>query len=164
MAQTAPHPPPQDWPVYWFAELERSIEVGDFVAAAKAQAELERLGVIVRYRPRPEKQEVLRGAPPTSSPRKSPGCCPTGRRWPMPSFYTPAQVAELLAVDQGKILAWLHSGELHGINIAKRAGGRPRWRISSEQLQAFLQSRSTSPPPKPAKRRRQQSGQVTAYY
>jgi len=42
--------PPRDWPVYWFAELARAFEAGDLVAAARAQQELERLGVTVRYR------------------------------------------------------------------------------------------------------------------
>ena len=44
--------PVHDWPLYWFAELARAVENGDFAAAAAAQAELERLGVTVCYRPR----------------------------------------------------------------------------------------------------------------
>jgi hypothetical protein len=50
---------PLDWPVYWFAALERAIEAGDWQAAAEAQRELERLGVTVQYRPR-DRQEVAR--------------------------------------------------------------------------------------------------------
>ena len=44
-------PPVQNWPLYWFAELERSIEKADFEGAAEALRELRRLGVVVRYRP-----------------------------------------------------------------------------------------------------------------
>ena len=44
-------PPPLDWPVYWFAKLERAIEAGDYSAAATAQEVLERLGVTIRNRP-----------------------------------------------------------------------------------------------------------------
>jgi hypothetical protein len=50
---------PLDWPVYWFAALERAVEDGDWPAAAKAQQELERLGVTVNYRPR-ERREAAR--------------------------------------------------------------------------------------------------------
>jgi hypothetical protein len=47
-------PPPEvhratDGPVYWFVKLECAIQDGDFAAAAEAQRELKRLGVIVRY-------------------------------------------------------------------------------------------------------------------
>ena len=43
---------PQDSPTAWFVELEIARKRGDFDRAAKAQAELQRLGVSVRYRPR----------------------------------------------------------------------------------------------------------------
>jgi hypothetical protein len=42
----------RDWPLWWFARLEASVGRGDYQAAARAQRELERLGVIVRYRGR----------------------------------------------------------------------------------------------------------------
>ncbi len=45
-------PDASDWPSYWFVELERAISEGNFVAAATAQRELERLGVTVRWRQR----------------------------------------------------------------------------------------------------------------
>jgi hypothetical protein len=48
--------PAEDMPVYWFAVLERAVQEGDFEAAAHAQAELERLGVTVRYRRRPARE------------------------------------------------------------------------------------------------------------
>jgi hypothetical protein len=41
-----------DWPLWWFARLEAAIERGDYPAAARAQRELERLGVSVQYRGR----------------------------------------------------------------------------------------------------------------
>ena len=41
-----------DWPLWWFSRLEAAIERGDYLGAAKAQRELERLGVIVIYRGR----------------------------------------------------------------------------------------------------------------
>ena len=42
----------RDWPVWWFAKLEAAVSRGDFKSAAKAQRELERLGVTVTYRGR----------------------------------------------------------------------------------------------------------------
>jgi len=42
--------PAADWPLYWFAALERAVDVGDLESAAKAQRELRRLGVEVSYR------------------------------------------------------------------------------------------------------------------
>ena len=58
MPSTTESRPPQDWPVVWFAELERAIEPGDFVAAARAQQELARLGVVVRW-PMPRAGEAV---------------------------------------------------------------------------------------------------------
>jgi hypothetical protein len=46
-----------DWPLYWFARLEKAVEQGDHQAAAEAQRNLARLGVRVSYgRPRPQKE------------------------------------------------------------------------------------------------------------
>ncbi len=42
----------EDWPLWWFSRLESAIERGDYPTAARAQRELERLGVTVRYRGR----------------------------------------------------------------------------------------------------------------
>jgi hypothetical protein len=54
-------PPPTDWPLYWFARLEKAVEEGDHQAAAEAQRELARLGVRVAYgRPKADRQEVRR--------------------------------------------------------------------------------------------------------
>jgi hypothetical protein len=55
-----PQPQPTDWPLYWFAALDRAVEAGDWQAAADAQQELERLGVSLHYRPRVERQGVTR--------------------------------------------------------------------------------------------------------
>lgn len=49
MAESATENPPTDTPMYWFAKLEFAVEEGDFEAAAAAQRELARLGVLVRY-------------------------------------------------------------------------------------------------------------------
>jgi hypothetical protein len=52
-----------DWPLWWFAALERAVELGDHAAAAEAQRELERLGVRVNYgHPRLRTQKVVASA------------------------------------------------------------------------------------------------------
>jgi hypothetical protein len=49
-----------DWPLWWFASLEAAVERGDHAAAAKAQRQLERLGVQVRYGLPRRRKEVTR--------------------------------------------------------------------------------------------------------
>lgn len=39
----------RNWPLYWFAQLEKAVEEGDHQAAAEAQRRLARLGVRVHY-------------------------------------------------------------------------------------------------------------------
>jgi hypothetical protein len=51
-ASTWPPDPVRDWPLWWFARLEAARERSDFQAAARAQRELERLGVSVQFRSR----------------------------------------------------------------------------------------------------------------
>lgn len=59
MADVISFPSPTDWPLYWFARLEKAVENGDHQAAAKAQRELARLGVRVFYgRPGAGRKEV----------------------------------------------------------------------------------------------------------
>ena len=59
MADTLSSPPPTEWPLYWFAKLDKAVEDGDHQAAAEAQRELARLGVRVAYGQRgTERREV----------------------------------------------------------------------------------------------------------
>jgi hypothetical protein len=52
--------PPTDWPLYWFARLEKAVEEGDHQSAAEAQRELKRLGVRVCYGRPQEQREATR--------------------------------------------------------------------------------------------------------
>jgi hypothetical protein len=47
-----------DRPIYWYAVLEQALDRGDLEAAARAQKELRRLGIDVRYRRHPSLQGV----------------------------------------------------------------------------------------------------------
>ena len=53
--------------------------------------------------------------------------------------YTPAQVAESMGVSRGKVLAWIHRGELEAFDVSE--GSKPRFRISEKALAAFRQRR-----------------------
>jgi hypothetical protein len=58
--RTTTDPPVANWPLYWFAKLEKAVERGDHQRAAEAQRRLARLGVRVSYgRPRTQRS----GAP-----------------------------------------------------------------------------------------------------
>jgi len=57
-------------------------------------------------------------------------------------WYSPPQVARERSIRVGKVLAWIHSGELCAVNHAERRGGIPRWRISAGALAAFDAART----------------------
>jgi excisionase family DNA binding protein len=84
----------------------------------------------------------------------------------MPSsaaWLSPPAVAARLGVDSGKVLAWIHSGELRAANVALRRNRRPRWRIAEADLLAFLAARSATPLPRVQRRGRKQLT-VTEFY
>lgn len=57
-------------------------------------------------------------------------------------FRTVAEVASELGVDRSTVSAFINTGELKASNVAKSAASRkPRWRISDQQLEAFLKQR-----------------------
>jgi excisionase family DNA binding protein len=83
---------------------------------------------------------------------------------PEPAHFTPPELARRWGVHRSKVLAWLRTGELRGINLATRRGGRPRWRIPLDAVLAFEQARSAMPQPAPAPRRRRKDPAVIEYF
>lgn len=80
-------------------------------------------------------------------------------------FSTPPEIAERLRVDPAKVVGWIRAGELRASNVATKRTGRPRWRISEADLQAFLAARMPNPPtPRPASRRRVQEGGIIPFF
>lgn len=77
-------------------------------------------------------------------------------------FLTIAQAAERLGVAPGKILGWIASGELAGIDTSATRNQRPRWRIDPNEFDRFLVARRSVPPPKPTRNRRTMAN-VTKY-
>lgn len=69
---------------------------------------------------------------------------------------TPPDIAQEYGVNVSKVLQWIRSGELRAANLAARVGGRPRYRISAADLQAFIDARSAAAvsTPRQARRRR----------
>ncbi len=63
------------------------------------------------------------------------------------------QVAERLGVGQHSILSLIKSGDLVASDVSLTPGGRPRWRITPDDLEGFL-LRRTHRKPTPRKRRR----------
>jgi excisionase family DNA binding protein len=74
-----------------------------------------------------------------------------------PSYLTPPQVAKYLRVNPATVIAWIRSGELVASNLSRKRGGRPRYRISREALDAFLRARQPNAG-KPRKRGRAAGG------
>jgi excisionase family DNA binding protein len=71
-------------------------------------------------------------------------------------YLTPPQVAEQLGIEPAKVIGWIRRGELKAANVADRLGGRPRYRISTDSLDAFLNRRQpVQAPPRTHRKRRQ---------
>jgi excisionase family DNA binding protein len=78
--------------------------------------------------------------------------------------YSIRQIAERFAVGQHTVLGWIKSGELTAVNVSRRPGCKPHWRITSEALQAFELLRSAQPVESQPRRRRKKSGDAIAFY
>ena len=78
---------------------------------------------------------------------------------------SPPQIARRLGIKASKVIAWINRGELVASNVAASSAGRPRWRISLESLNAFLQARASKPPAAQRRaRRKPKMGGVTEYF
>ncbi len=55
---------------------------------------------------------------------------------------TPTDVANSLQVNERTVTLWLRKGHLRGFKVGKE------WRISPDDLQAFLEARENMPPDK----------------
>jgi excisionase family DNA binding protein len=74
------------------------------------------------------------------------------------------EVCERLRVGEHTVLKWIRSGELTAINVSRRTGGKPRWRITAEALDAFETLRSTTPPQRPTRKRLKKDANVVKFY
>lgn len=71
-------------------------------------------------------------------------------------FLTPPEIARLLRVSPEKVIGWIRRAELKAVNVSNSTF-RPRYRVSRECFEEFLQSREVPPPlPRPERRQRKQ--------
>ncbi len=55
------------------------------------------------------------------------------------------QVSRMMGVADAKVIAWIRSGELRAMNLARTTHGRPRYAIDVDDIQVFEQSRQVIP-------------------
>jgi len=70
------------------------------------------------------------------------------------------EVAAKLRVKADVVRDWIRRGELIGVNVASRAGRRPRWRVASVELDRFLRARQSAPLPRMQRQRQVKEEQV----
>ena len=77
---------------------------------------------------------------------------------------TPPAVARRLGIKSDTARDLIRSGELRGVDLARRGSKRPRFRVSEAALAEFLLGRTVQPPlPKPP-RRRKRDPEVIQYF
>ncbi|HJN08180.1 MAG: helix-turn-helix domain-containing protein [Pirellulaceae bacterium] len=57
--------------------------------------------------------------------------------------YTPAQLAKQLQVSRTKVMTWISSGKLTAVNVGE--GDVPRYRITADAVETFLDRRQVKP-------------------
>jgi transposase len=73
---------------------------------------------------------------------------------------TPPMIAHRFGVSTDKIIAWIRSGELRGVNIATKANGRPRYVVDEADLAVFEQRRTAQPLSATPRRRKTATGVI----
>ena len=76
---------------------------------------------------------------------------------------TVREAASVLKIRTHGVLSLIHSGELRGVDVSLTPGGRPRWRILQEDLEAFV-TRRTHETQAPRRRRRKLRTNVMQYF
>jgi hypothetical protein len=77
--------------------------------------------------------------------------------------YTVNDIMQRYEVSQHTVLEWIDSGELRAVDVSRKRGGKPRWRITVQALEAFEQSRTKTPAPPPSPRRRKRQDDVIEF-
>ena len=66
-------------------------------------------------------------------------------------------------VGEHTVLSWISQGVLKAIDCSRKAGGRPKWRVTQESLDAFEQLRTPSPPMARTRRRKRTESVIEFY-
>jgi excisionase family DNA binding protein len=80
------------------------------------------------------------------------------------AFTTVPEIAASFGVSQHSVLGWIARGELAAINVARRTGRRPSWRISREALERFEAVRAATPRPAVPRTRRTKSPVLIEFF
>ena len=72
-------------------------------------------------------------------------------------------LCERFAVGEHTVLAWIRRGELKAINVSSKPGGRPKWRVTQQALEAFELLRTPTSTKPRAHDRKRPSGVVEFY-
>ena len=59
--------------------------------------------------------------------------------------YGVRDLTERYGVGDHTVLAWIRSGELRAINVARTVGTRPKWRVLESEIESFELRRSSTP-------------------
>lgn len=78
--------------------------------------------------------------------------------------FTVRDLEQRLGVREHTILGWIHSHQLKAINVGTAPGKKkPRWRVTEEDLMAFLAQRASNPPVVVLRRRKQRQSEVIEF-
>lgn len=81
------------------------------------------------------------------------------------TYLSPADIAERLKVSTDTVSAWIARGELPAVNASRNPKSRkPRWRVSPDDLEAFMAARRNKPAPVRAARRAPQGERVYKFF
>lgn len=67
-------------------------------------------------------------------------------------------------VGEHTVLGWIRNGELSAINVSKRPGGKPQWRVTEVALAEFELLRTKTPPQPRSTRRKLPSTPMIQFY
>ena len=73
------------------------------------------------------------------------------------------EIRERYGVGEHTVLGWIRRGELRAIDVSRKAGGRPKWRVTQVALEEFELLRTRTPTP-PRARRWKRPGDVIEFY
>ena len=73
-------------------------------------------------------------------------------------------MCERYRVGEHTVLVWIHNGELAAIDVSRQSAGKPKWRITQDALTAFEISRTATPAPPRAGRRRKPPADIVEFY
>ncbi len=79
-------------------------------------------------------------------------------------IFTVADLVERYHVSEHTVLRWIRSSELIAIDVSRRQGGKPRWRVTIGSLTDFELRRTASSSTPRHRRRCKQPADVIQFY